>query len=453
MALIKCKDCKKEISDKAENCIYCGCPVEKVYNCSECGNIIDKNSKFCEKCGCPVEIKKEHKLPKNLFAKIWLMLCILACLLISWITFANVFTVAEEFIVFEEINIMGVLAIVLGLSYAVLLITFSKESFCFLLGINLVILVLNISHLQFAINLIYIICVFLNSIITFFVVRKILKKQKFSIIKYLPTFIVIILAIALPFLLNLISYKDIQSNERDYNVRQIEIVTDYINIRANKSINSEILGEVYYGEIFTVISEDEESKFNWYEIETNHGIRGYIAGKNNGADYVVELEVADISNNLEDEENVETNSSINTDKNNTNKNESSNKPNKNETTTQKPEKTCDYSAKEKLTREYENTLSERESEYNTNYADAKKKVDLAKEALDTTGGYLSKEQYNELYNAANSTIEKKLIQNRYDMSVTYDKMVKVLNDLPAEFNKWKDTYKAWYSDELSKIGC
>lgn len=27
MALIKCPDCGKEISDRAANCIHCGCPV------------------------------------------------------------------------------------------------------------------------------------------------------------------------------------------------------------------------------------------------------------------------------------------------------------------------------------------------------------------------------------------------------------------------------------------
>lgn len=29
MALIKCKECGKEISDKATACIHCGCPIEK----------------------------------------------------------------------------------------------------------------------------------------------------------------------------------------------------------------------------------------------------------------------------------------------------------------------------------------------------------------------------------------------------------------------------------------
>ena len=41
MALIKCPECKKEISDKSKTCIHCGCPVENEtkYYCEECGHI------------------------------------------------------------------------------------------------------------------------------------------------------------------------------------------------------------------------------------------------------------------------------------------------------------------------------------------------------------------------------------------------------------------------------
>jgi uncharacterized membrane protein YvbJ len=30
MALIKCPDCGKEISDKTEKCLHCGCPINPV---------------------------------------------------------------------------------------------------------------------------------------------------------------------------------------------------------------------------------------------------------------------------------------------------------------------------------------------------------------------------------------------------------------------------------------
>ena len=32
MALIKCKECGKEISDKATTCIHCGCPINSQNN-------------------------------------------------------------------------------------------------------------------------------------------------------------------------------------------------------------------------------------------------------------------------------------------------------------------------------------------------------------------------------------------------------------------------------------
>ena len=56
MALIKCPECKKEISDKATQCIHCGCPIEKEKE----KNIVIKDS-----------------------TKIWLIVCSVVCFLIS----------------------------------------------------------------------------------------------------------------------------------------------------------------------------------------------------------------------------------------------------------------------------------------------------------------------------------------------------------------------------------
>ena len=60
MALIKCKECGKEISDKATNCIHCGCPIEKEYTCSECGHPIKINDKKCLNCGNPFKEKNSN---------------------------------------------------------------------------------------------------------------------------------------------------------------------------------------------------------------------------------------------------------------------------------------------------------------------------------------------------------------------------------------------------------
>ena len=84
-----------------------------------------------------------------------------------------------------------------------------------------------------------------------------------------------------------------QSNERQSSLNQIEVITEYINIRKSKNVSSPILGKVYKGEIYTVISEDKKSIYNWYEIETSNGIKGFISGKD---EYVKVLETLNNDN-------------------------------------------------------------------------------------------------------------------------------------------------------------
>ena len=64
MALIKCNECGKEISDKATTCIHCGCTIEKKYICPECGEKISSKSKVCQNCGYFNPLKKLTKLDK-----------------------------------------------------------------------------------------------------------------------------------------------------------------------------------------------------------------------------------------------------------------------------------------------------------------------------------------------------------------------------------------------------
>lgn len=56
MALIKCPNCEKEISDMSAKCIHCGCSL--VENdpliCTECGAELAPNATLCSNCGCPV---------------------------------------------------------------------------------------------------------------------------------------------------------------------------------------------------------------------------------------------------------------------------------------------------------------------------------------------------------------------------------------------------------------
>lgn len=75
MALIQCKNCGKEISDKATNCPNCGEPVKAVLEssvstilpttCHECGAEIPASADVCLNCGCPREEKREEDAKKS----------------------------------------------------------------------------------------------------------------------------------------------------------------------------------------------------------------------------------------------------------------------------------------------------------------------------------------------------------------------------------------------------
>ena len=68
MALIKCPECGKEISDKAEKCPHCGKILQtkqKNIICPECKEILNENEKVCHKCGYPVLNKKTIKKSKS----------------------------------------------------------------------------------------------------------------------------------------------------------------------------------------------------------------------------------------------------------------------------------------------------------------------------------------------------------------------------------------------------
>lgn len=67
MALIKCPECGKEISDRADACIHCGCPLKNIMNeikiqVSSCGfPILSKKSYVMFSC------KEVLKYPSNAF--------------------------------------------------------------------------------------------------------------------------------------------------------------------------------------------------------------------------------------------------------------------------------------------------------------------------------------------------------------------------------------------------
>lgn len=65
MALIKCPECGKEISDRSKVCIHCGYPLEEETNknviyikCPECGQEVPDGGDNCSYCGCPIKIQE-----------------------------------------------------------------------------------------------------------------------------------------------------------------------------------------------------------------------------------------------------------------------------------------------------------------------------------------------------------------------------------------------------------
>ena len=110
-----------------------------------------------------------------------------------------------------------------------------------------------------------------------------------------------------------------ESNQRDENKKQIEVIADFINIRKSRNINSEKLGKVRKGDIYTIISEENETSYKWVEIRTSNNIHGYIAGT---SEYVKRL---NITEDKKEEVQKPSNNNNNKNTNNTNKNNKNNK--------------------------------------------------------------------------------------------------------------------------------
>lgn len=76
MALIKCKECGHEVSDRASACPNCGCPIEKGNCCIECGQPIPDGVNECPNCGCPTQDNLTHDFEspkKSKSGLIWLV--------------------------------------------------------------------------------------------------------------------------------------------------------------------------------------------------------------------------------------------------------------------------------------------------------------------------------------------------------------------------------------------
>lgn len=92
MALIKCVECGKEISDKAESCINCGCPINISLNknLNEKKKVLNKYKKFnfdyMKELENDPKLKKHYQKFKRMESKFFAIVAIIAYVLSFWLT-------------------------------------------------------------------------------------------------------------------------------------------------------------------------------------------------------------------------------------------------------------------------------------------------------------------------------------------------------------------------------
>lgn len=69
MALIKCKECKKEISSTVKECPHCGYKND-TKTCPECGAVVNSNDTTCGECGYPLTKKSAQNIINDNLDKI-----------------------------------------------------------------------------------------------------------------------------------------------------------------------------------------------------------------------------------------------------------------------------------------------------------------------------------------------------------------------------------------------
>lgn len=104
-----------------------------------------------------------------------------------------------------------------------------------------------------------------------------IKNSKGTIVVSVVMSVVLILVAFLVWPNKNIIDKNTQSNDIDDSKTQIKVIAKRINIRQEPDINSSDIGDVYAGEIYTVIEDITKDDYYWYKIKTNTNIEGYIA--------------------------------------------------------------------------------------------------------------------------------------------------------------------------------
>lgn len=128
MALVKCKECKKEINDKLKECPYCG-KKNNIMICTECNKEISKKAKMCPYCG--------YKLRKG-SGKVTTIVLIVLLIIISIISIPFIGYTSNEYYLYNydwynfndyllSQNIFSVLILVLTIVFIIFCIVAFKN--------------------------------------------------------------------------------------------------------------------------------------------------------------------------------------------------------------------------------------------------------------------------------------------------------------------------------------
>jgi len=205
MALIKCSNCGKDISDKSKKCIHCNNLIKSI-SCPRCKEKIDIDQNKCPIC------KKILRNKVSVLGKIWIManavgLSILALFFLTSIGYN------ESFLYL----IMGLLSIAACVMNCLLFARINSVFYHISNAVNYLIFILfiadNYSITPLAIFLL--IYAILYSIVTYLFIKKCLKKKIFSLIYILILSIISIIYIIISYL-NPIKNIDFEEKYKDY---------------------------------------------------------------------------------------------------------------------------------------------------------------------------------------------------------------------------------------------
>ena len=324
MTLIKCKECNKEISDKAKSCPHCGFPIEETQNIENTNNVIMQNNLI------KIPINKE----KCSIISIILFILFSFVMYLCFISYGNeqfyfIKTSYSTYTLLEcfentKLNIyITIFTTIIGtLSFISLILTLlSKKTFKFskvgyLLNIvTMLIFYINIYlnnlrvgnqfSLIFILNFVLLILPRFDKLISIDTMvtkekedrylknneklNKLYDKKTISLTLKIISIITIFLSIISFLLIIYFNNKEmtyfIQANPDDYN--QIKVINDFINVRSAPNLNSTLLGKVGKNDIYNVIDKIGDENYYWYKIEYK-GENAYIASEKTKP-YVEEL--------------------------------------------------------------------------------------------------------------------------------------------------------------------